>query len=596
MNRLRTESAPKISFFFFQDIITSVSGILVLVVIILATDIDKSSNTSAQDGSDGFAIEQRLNRLMLERQGLIDAVGRLREIQASADNAPSTAKLIADIRDLKQRIQAIISQIADAKQAMERADSAIREQDLKLGLTQTREALEALRQGNEELVRKDTTERARLAELERQVALVQSQLLRVRSREGQLWFIPEPSTDQREPIVVVVGGNGISIERFDKPESRLIYSSPSAASEWLGYLKRLNKSQQFIVFLIRPSGIELFRSLRELTRDAGFHTGYDAVEEGQKITFGRPPDESGGQPVPTPPETSGGNSGLPADTRPKTAPDGSPPRHPSSVTSGTGFFITEDGYLITNEHVAGMGANVRIRTTAGTMVAKVVRVDKISDLALLKVDGQFASLEVGDSRYVKLGATVATVGFPNPDLQGFSPKLAKGEIGGLAGVRDDPRHFQISTPIQPGNSGGALVDAGGRVIGVVVATLNQRAAIATSGSMAQNVNYAVKASYLLSFLESGSEVAGKMKRIPPRERKFEDVVRDVEQSTVLVIGAPTTPSHVGRPGGNAPAGGPPVEKPAVNGTPGQPQGPATPSSPTREHLSWWKRLLRALGF
>jgi len=72
---------------------------------------------------------------------------------------------------------------------------------------------------------------------------------------------------------------------------------------------------------------------------------------------------------------------------------------------------------------------------------------------------------------VRLGETVATLGFPNIGLQGFAPKLAKGEIAGLAGARDDARHFQISTPIQTGNSGGALVDERRNVVGVVVAKL-----------------------------------------------------------------------------------------------------------------------------
>ena len=172
---------------------------------------------------------------------------------------------------------------------------------------------------------------------------------------------------------------------------------------------------------------------------------------------------------------------------------------------------------------------------AGTIEAKVVKVDKANDLALLKATGRLTALPVVTSRGVRLGATVATVGFPNPDLQGFAPKLARGEIASLAGAQDDARHFQISAPIQPGNSGGALVDERGNVIGVVVAKLNQKAAIATSGERAENVNYAVKSSYLLSFLESAPAVAAKLKELNTQPRKFEDVVKDVEQATVLVL-------------------------------------------------------------
>lgn len=114
-------------------------------------------------------------------------------------------------------------------------------------------------------------------------------------------------------------------------------------------------------------------------------------------------------------------------------------------------------------------------------------------------------------------------------------KLAKGEIASLAGARDDARHFQISAPIQPGNSGGALVDERGNVIGLVVAKLSQQAALATSGTLAENVNYAVKLSYLLSFLESVPAVAAQLKEPNTKARPFEDVVKDVEQATVLVM-------------------------------------------------------------
>jgi TPR repeat protein len=204
-------------------------------------------------------------------------------------------------------------------------------------------------------------------------------------------------------------------------------------------------------------------------------------------------------------------------------------------SSGTGFFITDDGYFITNQHVAGEGAPLRLVTAAGTIAARVVKVDKANDLALLKAEGKFTALPVITSRGVRLGATAATVGFPNTGLQGFAPKLARGEIASLAGAQDDARHFQISAPIQPGNSGGALVDERGNVIGVVVAKLNQRAALATSGALAENVNYAVKSSYLLSFLESVPEVAAKLKEAHTKDRKFEDVVKAVEQATVLVL-------------------------------------------------------------
>jgi S1-C subfamily serine protease len=105
------------------------------------------------------------------------------------------------------------------------------------------------------------------------------------------------------------------------------------------------------------------------------------------------------------------------------------PENPTAT--GTGFFITDDGYLISNYHVVKDATKVRLLTGAGLIDAKVVQVDAANDLALLKADGRFAPLPIAASRTGLLGGTVATVGFPDIGLQGFAPKvLAHGHHGG----------------------------------------------------------------------------------------------------------------------------------------------------------------------
>ncbi|HQB16864.1 MAG TPA: tetratricopeptide repeat-containing serine protease family protein, partial [Verrucomicrobiota bacterium] len=203
--------------------------------------------------------------------------------------------------------------------------------------------------------------------------------------------------------------------------------------------------------------------------------------------------------------------------------------------SGTGFFITEDGFLVTNAHVVHGAAYVRLFTRAGLIPARIVKEDTANDLALLKGNGRFATLPVVPSRKVRLGSTVCTIGFPNILLQGLAPKLTKGEISALSGTGDDARFFQISVPIQPGNSGGALVDERGNVVGVVVASLKEIDTFEISGALPQNVNYAVKSSYLLGFLESVPEVASRLKAANATDQKFEDMVEAVEQATVQVL-------------------------------------------------------------
>src|SRR5439155_17880452 len=115
-------------------------------------------------------------------------------------------------------------------------------------------------------------------------------------------------------------------------------------------------------------------------------------------------------------------------------------------------------------------------------------------------------------------------GFPNTNRQGTEPRLTKGEISSMSGIQDDPRHFQISTPVQPGNSGGPLVDLSGNVVGMVTSRLADAATLQASGSLPQNVNYALKSSCIVAFLETLAEPSAKLKEPrPPRQRRFSEV-------------------------------------------------------------------------
>jgi S1-C subfamily serine protease len=228
--------------------------------------------------------------------------------------------------------------------------------------------------------------------------------------------------------------------------------------------------------------------------------------------------------------------GMSRDFKPRTELNSSNSTSPGNPTaSGTGFFITDDGYLISNYHVVRDATQIRVVTSSGIIPASVVQVDTVNDIALLKVEGSFSALPIAASRTVSLGETVATIGFPDPGLQGFSPKLAKGEIAALAGAMDDPNDFQISVPVQPGNSGGALVDEHGNVVGIVSAKLDATTALEASGALPENVNYAIKSSFLLGFLESVPDVSAKLKEPNTQDEKFEDVVESAQKAAVLVL-------------------------------------------------------------
>ncbi len=205
------------------------------------------------------------------------------------------------------------------------------------------------------------------------------------------------------------------------------------------------------------------------------------------------------------------------------------------TATGTGFFITPQGHLITNWHVIKAGRRFEILTNNGSVAAELVKKDESNDLALLKVQGEFTAFAITSSRKTKLGASVATIGFPNVGIQGFAPKYAKGEIASLSGFSDDSGYFQISVPTQPGNSGGALFDELGNVVGVVSAKLNASSTLKASGSLPENVNYAIKSSFLLGFLESIPQVNELLVDPATSSRKTEDVLDDAQKASALVI-------------------------------------------------------------
>jgi len=200
--------------------------------------------------------------------------------------------------------------------------------------------------------------------------------------------------------------------------------------------------------------------------------------------------------------------------------------------TGTGFFISGDGWFVTAAHVVEGAEYVKVLVRDELLPARMVRMDIANDVALLKVEGVFPALMIGKSEDLSLGDGVFTIGFPMPDLQGQSPKLTRGDISSLAGLQDDPRHFQISIPVQPGNSGGPLCSADGIVRGVIVSRIDDRVVMKSSGLVPQNINYALKSSYLLALLSP--EPGEKALRVAPQSAPMTAAQR-VEAATAMVV-------------------------------------------------------------
>ena len=205
-------------------------------------------------------------------------------------------------------------------------------------------------------------------------------------------------------------------------------------------------------------------------------------------------------------------------------------------STGTGFFITTDGYLITNHHVVTGAQRIEVRTGNRKLLAHMIKGDLVNDLALLKVEGQFVPLPLGDSRTTRLGEPVFTIGFPNTTVQGVKPKYSAGRINSRSGMQDDQRQFQIDVPVQPGNSGGALInEANGNVLGVITCRLDDLKTFDLTGSLPQNVNYALKAEVIHAFMQNAPKAASKLIPASPSARPTEAVHQTAEAAAVLII-------------------------------------------------------------
>lgn len=207
------------------------------------------------------------------------------------------------------------------------------------------------------------------------------------------------------------------------------------------------------------------------------------------------------------------------------------------IYTGSGFFITSSGYFVTNYHVIKDAGKIGLRDVQGkTYEAIVIKVDTNNDLAILKAKGTFSALPVVNSQTVKRGAHVITVGFPNIDIQGKEPKLSEGIVSALSGMQDEPTVFQISVPIQQGNSGGPMVNMNGNVVGIVASKLSAIYMLKNKGSVPENVNYAIKSNYLNELIQTDNEISKSL--LIPSKRPVKNLVElseHVEKSIALVF-------------------------------------------------------------
>ena len=250
----------------------------------------------------------------------------------------------------------------------------------------------------------------------------------------------------------------------------------------------------------------------------------------------------------------------------------------TTVRTGSGFAISRATHIVTNAHVVAQCKSVRVLSGAQQASARVLAIDVDADLAVLQTSLSVPkTMAMRSSPALRLGESVIAFGFPLTGALSQGGNLTTGNVSALAGLRDDPKYIQVTAPVQPGNSGGPLLDGGGNVIGVITAKLDALAVAKRTGDVPQNVNFAVRADVLEAFLQTNKipyDVA-----VTDSQLAVADVAETAKQASVRVE---CTPSGVptSQPGTVRVA--PQLESPFP--PPDAPGRPAVPSDVVQEQM------------
>ena len=173
-------------------------------------------------------------------------------------------------------------------------------------------------------------------------------------------------------------------------------------------------------------------------------------------------------------------------------------------SSGSAIAVSQDGLVLTNHHVVDNCKTIEVTSEDGRSPASVKASDRATDLALLQSRLVFPSAASFRLTSAEQGEPIAVVGFPFFGLLTTEGSVSFGHVTALRGFKDDLQKLQISAPVQPGNSGGPLLDQSGRLLGVVVQKLDALRVAQVTGDIPQNINFAIKAEVAQMFLRASN--------------------------------------------------------------------------------------------
>ena len=203
--------------------------------------------------------------------------------------------------------------------------------------------------------------------------------------------------------------------------------------------------------------------------------------------------------------------------------------------TGTGFVISASGHVVTNNHVVDGCVGDILGNLSGEAPVKLRKVssDQTNDLALLQApEGTFKTAAVIRDKPVHSGDSVVAIGYPFHGLLTSDFTVTTGIVNSLSGLLNNTRYLQISAAVQPGNSGGPLLDNGGEIIGMVAAKLNFLKFVRATGNIPENINFAIKTGAIRDFLDNSAVPYQTAE--PKAELKTADIAQAARAYTLLI--------------------------------------------------------------
>ena len=212
---------------------------------------------------------------------------------------------------------------------------------------------------------------------------------------------------------------------------------------------------------------------------------------------------------------------TPKKKKPKPSPDDN---KIVAASSGTGFYVSNTGHIISNHHVVEGCNTVKLTFKGKEVSADVLAVDKMNDLAILKADLTPSKVYSVAAEDASLLEDIIIAGYPLGKKVSAAIKTSKGSITALAGYGDNYSEFQTDAALNQGNSGGPIMDQKGNVVGVAVANYGKQSGV-------ESFNFGIKSSTLKTFANANG-----LKFLPPNNRDLsnKDLGQLITEATIYL--------------------------------------------------------------